>query len=266
MKIQIVIPLVVLGASGCSQSAKPTRKLTYSATARSNYFKGVKALKKKNFEEAQKYFKYVRNRHPLSKYAPLSELRQADVLYKQGKYLSAIDAYQTFIKEHPSHVEVGNGYVPYMIGYCHWRMTPGDFWLFPPSYEKDLTPALAAMKVFRRFLERFPDSKYARKARRFYKRALRKLANRELYVARFYLSRGKPRGAILRLEYLVKKYPDAGYEPTVLFLLGKTFLRMKRIQKAVETFKKIIKRYPKDHNAKRARLYLMYIKRQYAFH
>ena len=264
MKYQTLILFLAAISAGCSKSAKPTKKLTYSATARQNYLKGVKALRKKNFEEAQKYFKYVRNKHPLSKYAPLAELRQADLLYKQAKYLSAIDAYQTFIKEHPTHREVSNGYVPYMIGYCHWRMTPGDWWLFPPSYEKDLTPALAALKVFRRFLKRFPDSKFAKKARRYYRRALKKLAAHELYVARFYLSKGKPKGAILRLEYLIKKYPDAGKQAMVMFLLGKTYLRMKRVQKAVRIFKNLIKRYPKDHNARRARLYLEHINKEYS--
>lgn len=263
MKIQSVILLVSIQAMGCAKSVKPTSKLTYSMTARQNYRKGLKSLKKKNFEDAQKFFKYVREKHPLSKYAPLAELRQGDVLYKQGKYLSAIDAYQTFIKEHPTHAEVASGYVPYMIGYCHWRMSPGDWWLFPPSHEKDLTPALATMKVFRRFLEQFPSSKYTPKAKKFYRRAVRKLAKHEMYVARFYLSRGKPKGAILRLEYLIKKYPDAGNEATVLLLLGRTYLKLKQVNKAVEVLKKLVTTYRNDYNAKRALRYLKHIEKHH---
>lgn len=248
---------------GCSSGPKTTKKLTYSATARQNYRKGVKALRKKNMEEAKKFFKFVRSRYPLSKYAVLAELRSADLLFKSGKYLSAVDAYENFLKEHPTHREVINGYVPYRIGYSHFKMVPSDFFLFPPAHEKDLTPAIAAMKVFRRFLERFPDSKYAKKARRYFHKALKILAKHELYVARFYLSKGKPKGAILRLNYLIAKYPEAGFEPSVMLLLGKTYLKLKKIDRAKNVFKKLLEKHPDDHNAKRAKLFLKHIKKRF---
>lgn len=266
MKYQIVILSVLFLCLGCSSGPLASGKLSYSSTAQQNYRKGVKRLRKKQLDEAKKFFKFVHSRYPLSKYAALAELRLADVLYKQGKYLSAIDAYQNFLKNHPTHREVQSGYVPYKIGRSHWKMTPGDWWLFPPAYEKDRTSALAAMKVFKRFLERFPDSKYARKARRYFRKAVRRLAKHELYVAKFYLSRGKPKGAILRLQYLIAKFPDAGYEPSVMLLLGKTYLKLKKIKKAVELLRALTQKHPDDHNADRARLYLKHIKKRYGPH
>ena len=263
MQYQKITLVFFFALMGCSTGPTTTRALSYSVNAKKNYHRGVRALRKKQFEEAKKYFTYVRSHFVLSKYVVLAELRLADLLFKQGKYLSAMDAYQNFIKEHPHHRNVLSGYVPFRVGYCQWKMAPSGWWLMPPTYEKDLTPAQGAMKVFRLFLKRFPDSKYSRRARRYYRKAVRMLARHEMYVARFYLSRNKPKGAILRLKGLIKRYPDAGYESSVMLLLGKTYLKLGQVKQATHTFTQIIGRHPNSPNASRARLYVRFINHRY---
>ncbi|MFH2007450.1 MAG: outer membrane protein assembly factor BamD [bacterium] len=249
---------------GCTAQTKFTgTTVSYSATARQNYRKGMKALKSKAYEDATKYFKFVRAKYPFSKYATLSELRQADTLREEEKFITAIDAYKTFIKEHPTHPMVESGYAAYYIGISYWKLTPGDLFIMPPSEEKDQTSTEAAMVAFKDFLSRFPDSPYKKKAAAHYRKSLRRLAAHEMYVARFYLGRGKPMGAIFRLEYLIRKYPDAGVEPTVMFLLGKTYLRLKKRKKALTIFQSIIKKYPSNFNAKKARRYIAFISREF---
>jgi outer membrane protein assembly factor BamD len=260
----VVIMLALTPLWSCSVTSTLTgTKVSYSATARQNYRKGMKALKSKSFEDAIKYFKFVRAKYPFSKYATLAELRQADTQRKDEKFISAIDAYKTFIKEHPTHPMVESGYAAYYIGISYWKMTPGDLFIMPPSEEKDQTSTEAAMLAFKEFLRRFPDSPYKKKAVEYYRKALRRLAAHEMYVARFYLGRGKPMGAIFRLEYLIRKYPDAGVEPTVMFLLGKTYLRLKKRKKALTIFQSIIKKYPNNFNAKKARRYVAFISREF---
>lgn len=249
---------------GCGASSSfSTIRVSYSSTARKNYLKGKKALKDKSFEEAEKYFKHVRSRFPFSKYATLAELRQGDVLRESEKFIAAISAYRTFRKEHPTHAEVQSGYIAYNIGFCYWKMAPSDFFILPPPTEKDQTSVEAAMLAFKRFLKRYPDSKYRKKAKRCYLQSLRRLAAHELYVARFYLRRDKPKGAIFRLRYLIRKYPDAGYEPEVMFLLGTTYLRLKKPKRALKVFHDLIEKHPKNYNAKKARRYLAFISREY---
>lgn len=251
-------------AVGCSAQAQITGiKVSYSVTAKQNYKKGTKALKKKNYEDALKYFKFVKARYPFSKYATLAELRMSDVLRDSEKFIAAIDAYKTFIKEHPTHPMVESGYAAFQIGMCYWKLTPGDFFIMPPSEEKDQTSTEAAMLAFKRFLKRFPDSPHKKKAKQYYGKALRRLAAHEMYVASFYLSRGKPKGAIFRLEYLIRKYPDAGVEPQVMFLLGKTYLRLKKRKRALAVFKSIVKKYPENYNAKKAQRYVAFIRKEF---
>lgn len=259
----MLFALAVMSLPGCASGPSTTKKTAYSDTAKENYEKGVTALEKKRLEEAKKFFDFVRSRFPLSQYAVLSKLRQADLLFRGGKFVSAITAYDAFMKDHPTHREVLNGYVPFRIGLAHYRMVPDDFFLFPPSFEKDLAPALAAVTVFRRFLERFPDSKYTERARKYFTRSIQLLARHELYVARFYLAKGKPKGAILRLEHVIKTYPEAGFEPSVMLLLGRTYLKMKDIERAKSIFTDLTKKHPEDRNASQARLYLKHIKRRF---
>ncbi len=262
--VLLVLGAVATGLSGCSAQAQLTgTKVSYSATARQNYKKGTKALKGKNFEDATKYFKFVKARYPFSKWATLGELRLADVLRDSEKFIAAIDAYKTFIKEHPTHPMVESGYAAFHIGMSFWKLTPGDFFIMPPSEEKDQTSSEAAMVAFKRFLKRFPDSPHKKKAKQYYKKALRRLAAHEMYVARFYLSRKKPKGAIFRLKYLIKKYPDAGLEPQVLFLLGRTYLGLKKRKRALVVFKSIIKKYPQNYNAKKAQRYVAHISKEF---
>lgn len=249
----------------CSAEIKSTipKKVSYHVTAKQNYDKGTKALKGKSYEEATKYFRFVQSRFPHSRFSALAELRMADVHRDSEKFVAAIDAYRTFIKERPTHPEVESGYVAYNIGYCYWRLTPSDFFILPPALEKDQTSAEAAMLAFQTFLKQFPDSKYRTQAQHFYKRALGQLAAHEMYVARFYLGRNKPKGAIFRLEYLIKRYPDAGVQPEVMFLLGRTYLGLKQPKRAREVFRSLVEKHPSDHNARKAERYLAFIAREH---
>ena len=60
------------------------RGVTYSLTAKQNYDKGVEELKGENYQEASRYFSFVRQKFPFSKYAVLAELALADTQYERG--------------------------------------------------------------------------------------------------------------------------------------------------------------------------------------
>jgi outer membrane protein assembly factor BamD len=81
-------------------------------------------------------------------------------------------------------------------------------------------------------------------------------------VARFYLDRDKPYAAIGRLEGVLKDYPGARREPEVLMLLGKTYLKMEKPDRAREVFTKLATDHPDDYRAEKAKLYIQFIDRQ----
>jgi len=251
--------LVLVLAPACDSLTKVTRGVTYRRTAESNYKRVLAELKDESYPEAIKYFSFVKNKFPFSRFATLSELRIADAYHAQEKFLEAIDAYKLFIKFHPTHNEVTNGYVSYRICAGYMEQIPSNWFLVPPSHEKDQGATRDAMRELQAFRRTFKQSKHLPKVDALYRKCIRRLADHEIYVARFYLERDKPKATILRLEMLLKRYPDAGVDPEVMLLLGQTYMKLDEKKKARSTFAGLIKRYPNDSHSAKARLYMRYL-------
>lgn len=252
--------LLQIACSGTTASFSFTQTVTYQKTPKANYLLGMSELKDENFEEAGQYFTYVKNKFPFSVYATLSELRLADAYFGEEKYADAIDAYRQFQKFHPTHAEVVDGYVSYRICHAYVKQIPSDWFLVPPSHEKDQSATKDALRELQSFMQVFTKSPHLAEAKKLHRECIRFIADHELYVARFYLDREKPQATIFRLEGLLKQYPDAGLDPEVMLLLGKTYLSMKQHDKARQTFTRLASQYPDDPHGAKAKLYLDYMK------
>jgi TolA-binding protein len=57
----------------------------------------------------------------------------------------------------------------------------------------------------------------------------------------------------------LSRYPDAGVDPEVMLLLGKTYLKLEQKDRARATFAELVRRYPTDAFSAKARLYLEYM-------
>jgi len=255
----LLFAALVAPGGGCTSLTQMTQGVTYRRTPEANYKKGLVELKDENYPEATKYFAFVKNKFPFSRFATLAELRLADTYYAQEKYLEAIDAYKLFIKFHPTHDEVTGGYVSYRICEGYMKQIPSDWFLVPPSHEKDQGATKDAMRELQAFLTTFKQSKHLPQVKALYRRCIRRLADHELYVARFYLDQDKPKATILRLETLLKQYPDAGVDPEVMLLLGQTYMKLDKKEQARTTFAGLIKKYPNDSHSAKAKLYLEFL-------
>jgi outer membrane protein assembly factor BamD len=257
-----ILLVLLLLAFGCA-TADDGRGVTYSLTAKQNYDKGMAELKSENYQEASRYFSFVKQKFPFSKYAVLAELAMADTQYERGNYQESIDAYKNFVRLHPTHEKVEDGYVAFRVCECYVKEMPDDFFLVPPAYEKDQTAVHDALRELNDFVDKYPDSSYLKQAMQDRREVLRRLIEHEVYVARFYLDRDAPQAAILRLEGALKRYPDSGREAELLLALGETHLQMGHAEKAKENFQKILATYNSTHQARRAELFLDFIKRRY---
>lgn len=228
-------------------------RVEYSVSAKTNYERGMKKLADDEHTEAARYFAFVKARFPYSKYAVLSELRLADTVFGTGAYLEAIDAYKMFIKFHPTHEMVENGYAAFKIGEAYYRMLPDSWFLVPPAYEMDNAPTVDALRELSDFARRYPSSPYIGKVQKMRARCARELAAHEWYVAKFYWDRNRPMGTVLRLRSLLTRYPDAGYDEDALWLLGKAYLKVGRPTDARKTWQTLVEKFPKGKRAGAAR-------------
>jgi outer membrane protein assembly factor BamD len=252
MKRALLLLLLLALAPACGGTSA-TGKVDYSVSAQQNYERGVKRLEQKDWIAAAKYFSFIKARFPYSKYAVLAELRMADAEFGAEHYLQAIDAYKQFIKFHPSHEMVQNGYCAFRIGEAYVKMLPGDMWILPPSFEKDQTSTASAHRELSQFLQKYPRSPHIPQARTHLARINRKLAEHEMYVARYYWDKKKPMATVLRLRRLLDKHGGVGFDPDALYLLGRAYVKVGEPARARQAWERLVKEHPQDARASEVR-------------
>lgn len=205
-----VLLLLVLGLAGCAgASAGLAGEVSYKKDAKGNFELGQRELEGHNYTDAAQYFQYTKNKFPYSHYASLAELRLADSNFDQEKFTEAIDGYKNFIKDHPTHAKVD--YAGFRIGLSHYKDIPSDFFLLPPSYEKDQQQLSDAQLSLKDFLASYPASSYVPEAKKLLADVRKRLARHELYVGQYYEQHGHPKAAAWRYEGLAQDYGDTPY-------------------------------------------------------
>jgi outer membrane protein assembly factor BamD len=253
--IHLAVLVALPGLLACGPTVKTKLPNTYTGNAQRAYELGMIALQKSNYAEASGYFQTVKRRFPYSvPWAVLAQLRLADVSFQREAYLEAVDAYKQFIKFYPTNDNVP--YAQYQIAKSHFLLGPDEWVILPPSHEKDLSAVLDALKEVRIFLKKYPGSGLLGRAKKLLAQCEKKLSDFELYVANYYFDRDKLAGAIMRLEYILEKYPTMATDEEVLYLLGRVYARMGRHEKAVTVFQKLATEKPKGKYQKKVAEYL----------
>jgi outer membrane protein assembly factor BamD len=261
-KTSLLAIAVVVGlwATACGSKSGGAGAVDYSVSAQRNYEKGVKELEDKDWLAASKYFSFIKSRFPYSKYAVLAELRLADAQFGAEQYLEAIDSYRLFLKFHPTHEMVSNGYASFRIGEGYYKQLSGDFWMFPPSSEKDQSSTEDAANELKTFLDKYPDSPYRDKAKDILKQVNKRLADHEWYVAHYYWEHDKPTGTVFRLRRLLERYRGVGYDEEALWLLGRAYVAAAMPERARNPWNELVEKYPKSVHAGDARSALSSLK------
>jgi outer membrane protein assembly factor BamD len=189
-----------------------TGEVTYAKTAKENFDLGVAAQHSHDYTGAAQFFQYTKSKFPYSMYASLSELALADANFEQDKFIEAIDGYKNFIKDHPTSPKAD--YAGFQIAYCHYKSLPGDFILFPPTYERDQTELYDAQVALKDFLLSYPHSTYQSRGTELLAEVRKRLARHDMYVANYYQSRGHFKAAAWRYQSIVDSYGDTRFADT----------------------------------------------------
>jgi outer membrane protein assembly factor BamD len=89
--------------------------------------------------------------------------------------------------------------------------------------ERDQKAAKESFEAFRELTTRFPDSRYTPDARLRMTYIVNSLAQYEVHVARYYLSRGAHVAAINRAQTALNEYTDAPALEEALFIMVKSY-------------------------------------------
>jgi len=242
----------ILFIAGCTVSGGGTIPARALKDPKLLYEFGERRLKKDYPEDARTVFVKVRTLYPLSQYAVLSELKIAETHRKEGSFITAATAYRDFEKDHPYHEAVTSGMTTWWIGYCNYRLGPGDFFLFPPAQQRDLAHTKAAYMIFQMFMGRYPGSPFLARVKKYYAKTREMLVKHEFYAAQFYESKNKHKGVRNRMEYILTEFPDSPRVPEAAIRLSRTYIQLGENKKAVDLCQKIIVHYPKRPQAAEA--------------
>lgn len=235
------VALSLLALSACAKKAPAVK---YETPAEADYARGVEELADKSYPQAQLILERVRVKYPYSKFGALAELRLADLKFDQEKYIEAAEAYQTFVKIHPSSPEVD--YAAYRTALSRWKDAPSDFFLFPAVYERDLAQVTKAADGLAQFIEKYPNSKYTPDAKEKLAKARDVMAEQDWYAFEFYKKRERWQGAAYRLERILKSYPGSTREPEALWQLADMYVKLSETYRAQRTLQQLIVKYPES--------------------
>ena len=137
--------------------------------------------------------------------------------------------------------------------YALYAQLPGSYWFMPPVAEKDPSLLHQTIEASDAYLERYPAGRGAQQATELRDACRQKLADHELYVARFYYRRQHWAGARARALSLLASYPKLSTEPETLWLAGSAAFHEGDAAAARELLGRLVRDYPQAAHAKRAR-------------
>lgn len=166
------------------------------------YVEIKKEYKNEDWTEVAKDVGEFRTRYPYSKYSAELELIQADSYFQSHDYLAAVVTYEDFIKRNPYDDNVQ--FASYRIAESYDRDASREI-------DRDQINSQKSVNKYNQFLEKFPDSKYANKAKERIGVLNRRLAEHDLFVATFYWHQHLYAAALMRYLHILenfKQFPD----------------------------------------------------------
>jgi outer membrane protein assembly factor BamD len=231
--LPLVLLLVACLLPGCAAYdflyGKPARR--ESQQSEQDLLRSAEAqLQRGQYEGARKDLQRLMNQYPESDLATTARLGTAKALYLEKKYDEARAEYQRFLELHPQHERADEAL--YYMGMAYFRSAD--------SPDRDQTYTKKALEEFRLLVKQMPDSQYVPDAQQRIEAARNKLAEKDLYVGRFYFDRGNYAAAAGRLQSLLGEYNRAGFDDEALYFLGESLWRLEQKDEARAVFLRLI--------------------------
>ncbi len=168
-------------------------------------------FEKKDYATAIEVFERLKSAHPEFKDMPQVYMKIADSFFNQKSYENAIARYLQFLELYPAGKEVNRAH--FQIAMAYFNQIKG--------VDLDSRAVRQAAEAFKSLADNTEAGEWAEKAAEKYKECLGKLAERELYTARSYISLGNYKAARLAAKRVLEKYAKSGHDEEADALLKK---------------------------------------------
>ena len=212
------------------------------------YRRANTSLKTGNYSLGISRLQQLEARFPFGRYAEQGQLELIYAHYMSVDLDSVEASADRFIRLHPQHPNIDYAY--YMRGLAAFTGNRSvlDRFFGGEESRRDMSGAQVAFAHFSEFLNRFPDSEYAKDAhqRMIYLRNL--LAQAEVDIASYYLSRDAHVAAANRARVVVENYATTPSVPDALAILIESNYKLGLTDAANDSLRVLAINYP-DYRA-----------------
>lgn len=229
------------------------------------YDSAMASMKKGHYQEARTLLQTLINTYPESEYIARAKLTLGDSWYAEGgsaAWAQAEIEYKDFQVFYPNMPEASEAQLK--VATIHYRQMEKP--------DRDYAQASRAADEYKSLIQQYPDSPLVPEAKQRLREVQEVLAQRQYEIANFYFVHDNMAASQARLQSLVDSYPLYSGVDQALFDLGTlyekeaTAMRKQRLpdnvkesiasdyeKHAVESYQRIIQRYPAMHRAADAR-------------
>ena len=208
------------------------------------YRRANTSLKTGNYSLGINRLQQLEARFPFGRYAEQGQLELIYAHYMSVDLDSVEASADRFIRLHPQHPNIDYAY--YMRGLAAFTGNRSvlDRFFGGEESRRDMSGAQVAFAYFSEFLNRFPDSEYAKDAhqRMIYLRNL--LAQAEVDIASYYLSRDAHVAAANRARVVVENYATTPSVPDALAILIESNYKLGLTDAADDSLRVLAINYP----------------------
>ena len=183
------------GAVGDLFRSNPRSEST--PTAEALYQDGIDYFERGRYARSISFFQKLRDEYPFSKEAEAAELKIAEAYYKNEEYVRAEETYNNYLTFQPTGPHAH--FVKYQLGRVNLEQFNG--------VDRDLEKVREARRHFESVVRDHPDSEHAADSRKQLAETLVHLAERELYIGRYYVTDQHYQAARERFENVLRAYP-----------------------------------------------------------
>ena len=231
---------MVLALTGASFAcASQTRGLVPAGTSEPDKFlfdKGNEALQAKRWLVSREYFKQVVESYTQSPYRPDAKLGVGDTYLNEGgseNLVLAINEFREFLSFYPTNRRAD--YAQYKLGLAHAKQMRAP--------QRDQSETRDAIREFRTFVQRYPNSPLLPDAKTRLREALDRLGQADYQVGLYYFRQRWYPGSIDRFSVLLKTDPEFSNRDSVYFYLAESYVKVKRLPQALPYYEKLVNEF-----------------------
>ena len=201
-----------------SKIVEVNMELQMSTAYQEGYFelqRGDVLLAAKKFNEAELLF-------PQSPWAAKSAIMAAYSYYKQNYYSDAIYELKRYLKTYPKHQD--KVYAHFLLGMCIYEQIVDE--------KKDLKTLIDSKKQFELIIKEYPSTEFASDAKFKINLINEILAAKEMYIAKYYLDKGKWIPALNRYKSVIQIYDTTIYTEEALHRLVEIYYKLGLIEES----------------------------------